>query len=499
VIRSAREVAGGFERRAEVCVIGSGAGGAVSAALMAEAGHDVIVLEEGAHVPRTLMTQREEEMYPLLYRDQAQQYTKDGAVAVLQGRVLGGSTVVNMADCVPIEDAVLEHWRQQFGCDGFTTAQVHDAAATVQSVIGANPIAEHNRNNALLLEGGQKIGLTGRAFEHNRVGCVNSGYCLIGCAYDAKRSAALTWLPRASDAGALLQTEARVERLEHDGRRVRAAVGHLVDPVTGVPGAPFRVAAERFVLAGGAIHSPLILLASKVGGSAVGRHLSLQPQAPVAALFEDEVRQWRGVPQSGWLEGTGTVTAEAGLDGFWLEGVAGGPGQAASSIPVGDPWEMMRRYGDVAALLCLVPDRPGGRVKRRRNGRPAIQYAFQDRWKHHLREALRTAGRAYLAAGAQQVLLPLAGAVPVTRERDLDQLDALPIRPNAGPVLSAHPQGSCRMGPSSQHAVVDLDLKVHGSDNLWVMDASVFPTTSSTHTMVPVMSFAWLATERLLG
>ena len=499
MIRSAAEVSGGFELRAQVCVIGSGAGGAVAAALLAEAGHEVVVLEEGAHVPKERMTQREEEMYPLLYRDQAQQVTRDGAINVLQGRVLGGSTVVNMADCVPVEDAVLEHWRRDFGCDRFSASEVRAAALVVEDAIGANRIQRHNRNNALLIEGGERIGARGRAFRHNRVGCVGSGYCLVGCAYDAKKSAALTWLPRASAAGALLQTEARVERLEHDGHRVTAASGRLVEPVTGRPGASFTVRAERFVLAAGAIHSPLLLLASKLGGREVGRNLSLQPQAPVAALFADPVVQWRGVPQSAWLDGHGTATAEGGLAGFWLEGVAGQPGQAASSVaaPLGEVHEMMRRYADVAALLCLVPDRPGGRVKRRRNGRPAITYAFQDLWRQHLREGLRTAARAYLAAGAEAVLLPLAGATPVRSEDELGQLDALPIRANAGPVISAHPQGTCRMGPSAGSSVVDLDLKLHGCDNLWVMDASVFPTTSSTHTMVPVMSFAWLAARAL--
>ena len=499
MIRSAAEVSGGFELRTQVCVVGSGAGGAVAAALLAEAGHEVVVLEEGAHVPKARMTQREEEMYPLLYRDQAQQVTRDGAINVLQGRVLGGSTVVNMADCVPIEGAVLAHWARDFGCDRHGETEVMAAAAEVERVIGANPILQHNRNNTLLMEGGERVGAPGRAFRHNRVGCVGSGYCLLGCAYDAKRSAALTWLPRASDAGALLQTEARVDRLEHDGHRVTAAVGRLVDPVTGLPGAAFTVRADRFVLAAGAIHSPLLLLASKLGGREVGRNLSLQPQAPAAALFADPVVQWRGVPQSAWLDGHGRATAEGGLEGFWLEGVAGQPGQAASSIvaPPGEAHEMMRRYGDVAALLCLVPDRPGGRVKRRRNGRPAITYRFQERWKEELRKGLRLAAHAYLAAGAEAVLLRLAGATPVSSEAELAQLDTLPIRANAGPVISAHPQGTCRMGPSAGSSVVDLDLKLHGCDNLWVMDASVFPTTSSTHTMVPVMSFAWLAARAI--
>ncbi len=324
MIRGAGDVPSGFTVRTDVCVVGSGAGGGVAAALLSEAGREVLVLEEGPHVPKEQMTQREEQMYPLLYRDGGNQLTDDGGVSVLQGRVVGGSTVVNMADVVGIPEAVLEHWRTRFGCTRYGPADLAEAEADARATIGANPIrrTQLNRNNARLVEGGEKLGLRTGTMDHNRVGCQGSGYCLVGCAYDAKRSVAVSWIPRALATGrVIVQAEARVDRLEHDRGRVVAAVGSLRRPADGAALAPFRVEADTFVLAAGAVHSPLLLRASGLGGDQVGKHLSLQPQAPVAALFRDDVVMFRGIPQAGYVDAE-TATAERGLGGFRLEAVS---------------------------------------------------------------------------------------------------------------------------------------------------------------------------------
>ena len=449
MIRSARDFPEGFTARTDVCVVGSGAGGGVATGLLTEAGRDVFLVEEGPHVPGAVMTQREDQMIPLLFRDGGQQYTVDGTISVLQGRVLGGSTVINMADCVPIPDGVWEHWRDHFGLTRYSLEDLREADDACHAAIGANIVAieDVNRNNELLLAGGTKLGLSGGRFLNNRVGCVGSGYCLIGCAYDAKRSVAVTWIPRALETGRLtVQTEARASRFETDGNRVVALVGDLIDPKSNKALAPFRIEADHFVLAAGAIHSPVLLQASGLGGPMVGRHLSLQPQAPVAGVFDDDVVMFRGIPQSTYIDSTETATAAAGLGGFRLEGVAAGPGQAAQSMAMtgADLHAFMASYRKAASCLCLVPDRPDGRVVRGKNGRPRIEYEMTDAVRGTLKEAVHTAARVYLAAGARAVMLPLNGARPAEKEADLDQLRDLDFNPVS--MISAHPQGTCRMG-----------------------------------------------------
>jgi choline dehydrogenase-like flavoprotein len=494
--------AGGFTKRTDVCVVGSGAGGGVAAGLLAEAGRSVIVLEEGPHVPTSQMTQREGEMYARLYRDGGSQSTDDGGVTVLQGRVMGGSTVVNMADVVPISDGVLAHWRVHHGVDRFSVADLRTAEAACRAAIGANPIPPEqvNSNNALLLRGARALGLDGGAFDHNRVGCVGAGACLLGCAFGAKQSVALTWIPRAlRTERCTVHTECRLERFETQARRVTAAVGSVIDTVSGAVLAPFRVEAEQFVLAAGAVHSPVLLRRSGLGGPHVGRWLSLQPQVPVAAVFPHETVPFRGIPQSTFVDSAERHTEAEGLGGFRLEGIASPPGMGAVALsaPIRDVHEFMAAFRRSASCLCLVPDRPVGRVDEGSDGRPRIRYALTDAVERTLREAAGVAARAWLAAGAEAVLLPLPGASVVRTDGDLAQLDGLRFRPASSHMISAHPQGTCRMGPDPKTSVVDPELRVHGIDNLRVMDASVFPTSASSHTMLPVMAFAHLAAMEL--
>ena len=271
------------------------------------------------------------------------------------------------------------------------------------------------------------------------------------------------------------------------------------DVATGVEGPGFRVEAERVFLCAGAIHTCGILVRSGHASDDVGNHLSLQPQAPLVATFPDEVVFFRGIPQSFAVDEDLTADALGGLGGFTLEGIATGPAMAAGMIPL--PMDelrtLMARYRHMAAALCLVPDRPGGRVEWGARPRPTIRYAPSADHQQRLRAAIKTAARCYLAAGADRILPPSVRLAEMRTEADLAAIDTMSLRSCDVPMISAHPQGTCRMAPPEHGGVVDLDLRVRGVDNVWVCDASLFPTTSSTHTMVPVMAMAHLLAKSL--
>ena len=468
-------------------VIGSGAGGAVVAARLAEAGRTVLLLEEGPRVSKADFNQREGDMYALLYRDAGGQSTADGAISVMQGRCLGGSTTINMGDVVPIHDAVLAHWRTRHGWGdwgGVTDRDVHTAADRAQRDMGAGPIPEGlvNTANRKLREGAETLGLANEVLHHNRTGCIGSGYCLIGCAYDAKKGTHLSYVPRFEAAGGEVWCDSRVDRLEPGA----------------VVGAGFRVEAERTFVCAGTVHTPGILGRSGLGGARLGEHLTLQPQGPVLAVFDQRIDLHRGIPQSWAIVGPLEHSEERGLGGYTIEGVAGGPAMTASMMPL--PMKELRpflsRFRQAAAALCLVPDQPSGRVVWS-GARPTIEYEATAEYTARLREALTTGCRAYLAAGATEVILPVVGGKPMRTERDLAAIADLPLRTCDLSMISAHPQGTCRMGPDAGSSVVGMDFKVHGSEDVYVCDASLFPTSASTHTMVPVMTMAHLLANQL--
>ncbi len=493
--------------RTHTLVIGSGAGGAVVAHGLATAGVETIVVEEGGWFQARDMTQRDDQMIPALYRARGQQLSSDGMINVLQGSCYGGSTVINTADCEPTPDAVHEHWRRRYGL-ALDARELADSQARVFAMLDVRPIdaSQVNRNNAVLLDGARKLGWKAGVFANNRSNCIGSGYCLIGCAYDAKKGANLNYLPRAVEAGAAVYTDVRIERIvARDGSGFRAT-GSVVARGSRLATRPFEVHAERIVLAAGAVHSAAILDASGLARDlrALSRNVSLQPQMSVAAQMPGDVIAWRGIPQAAFCSEFDDHTPERGLGGFRFEAISGGMSQIAAGLSgfgLAHKEAMARARAGALALL-LVPDEPSGRLRFTRDERgfvAKIDYAMTGEWVARLRRGLRAAAEAYFAAGAQSVRFGSDVFEPLTSAGDLDRALAFPIRTGVTHFLSAHVQGSCRMGPDPESSVVDLDHQVHGVPGLYVVDASVFPTSASTHTMIPVMTFADRAVRRMLA
>lgn len=496
-------------RRTHTLVVGSGAGGAVVAHALATAGVETVVVEEGGHFLGRDMTQRDEEMLPALYRNAGQQSTRDGLVNVLQGSCYGGSTVINAADCEPTPAPVYEHWRHRHGL-ALDAGELAESQARVFAMLGVRPIeaGQVNRNNALPMQGARALGWRTGTFLHNREGCVGSGYCMIGCAYDAKKGAHLNYLPRAVEAGADVYTDVRIERIVPRTGGGFLASGFVVERGPRTPRLSFEVQAERVVLAAGAVHSPAILDASGLARDlpALGRNVSLQPQLPVAALFGDDldVVAWRGIPQSTYCDEFDAHTAEQGLGGFRFEPLSVGIAQLASNLGGfgAEHKALMAKLRHAAMALLLVPDAPSGSLAWTRGERgfeASIEYVPTAEWTQRLRRGLRAVAEAYFEAGAHEVRTASDVFEPLRDRSDLGRTDSFPIRSGVTRLISAHVQGSCRMGTDPRASVVDLEHRVHGVPGLYVVDASVFPTSASTHTMIPVMTFADRAARRMLA
>lgn len=513
MIGQGHELDAPFARSVDTVIVGSGAGGAPVAAILAEAGVEVLVLEEGGYFTARDFTQRDDEMLPALYRDGANQLTSDGVISVLQGSCFGGSTVINAADCEPTPPAVYAHWKRVAGLTQIDERTLEASERRVLETLRVNeiPRAEVNRNNAIVLEGAQKLGLAAGVFRHNRVGCQGSGYCMIGCAYDAKKGAHLTWLPRAVAAGADVQTDARVERImlraATDERRF-VLHGAIIERGTRIARFPLRIEARRVVLAAGAVHTPAILHASGFGRGLpqLGENVSLQPQLAVTALFPGagSVRAWRGIPQSAFCSAHDHHTAEHGLGGFRVEGLSVGLSQLGAMAPGFGlaHKQAMARVDRTAAALLLVPDQPSGRMcfEHRPPGgfRVRIDYSMKREWLGRLRRGMRNAAEIYFAAGAEQVSFASEIFEPLRSGDALDRIEHFAVRTGVTRFISAHVQGSCRMSPDAARGVVDENHQVHGIPGLYVVDASVMPTTASTHTMIPVMTLADRAAHRML-
>ncbi len=500
----ADDIMSDVNRSCDVCVIGAGSGGSVMAWEMARAGLTVVVLEDGGYHRGADYNQREADMFGENYVARNARATKDMAIAVMQGRGVGGGSTINVCDCVRIHDEVLAHWAEKYGVIDMTPEIMRPYFEKVEGLLSVNRIkeAQINTNNSLIRKGSDALGYAGEKFNNNRVGCVGCGYCLIGCAYDAKQAGHTVYVPQAVEAGADVYTYARAESITvQDGRAV-TVTGALMNRKTNQPKAAITIQAKVVMLGANTINTAQILLNSKIANSSgqIGKNLSLQPQSAVFGMFDEVVKGYRGIPQAYAVTQFEEASPEAGLSGFRIEGIFGSPGIAAAQLPGFGMFtkQLMTSYPHFTGVLVLVPDQPSGEVTVNKYGRPVITYTFADDYKRRLMAGIKEAAKIFFAAGAAKVMLAYTEPTILEAASEVDVIDRKGIEPASISLISAHQYGTCRMGEDPKTSVVNSYGRSHDVANLFIVDASTNPTSSSTHNMIPIMAMAHRTADYIL-
>ena len=471
-----------LDLQADVCVIGTGAGGAVLASELAEAGYSVVMLEKGGYHTRKAFNQQEKDMMPLLFEEGGARTTKDGGISVLHGTSVGGSTTVNWAICFDPPASVLAEWAEAHGIEGIRLDDLAPSLAKVRRILNVQPIPPEAvpENGRLLLEGARKLGMKGGIFEHNRTQCLSSGFCILGCSYDRKQSMLVTYVPRAIHFGARLLPNAEAKTFEREGDRITSVQGVLTNPQTGAQ-YQVRVRAKVFSVSGGAISTPVLLKQNSLGNAHVGRNLTLHPTTAAVGLFDHPVRAFQGIHFT-------TYVSDLEPEGILLEAIFAYPGLMGSNL---FRWgaraaEAMSQYDKMAAAIVLLHDDGRGEVRVDKWGLPEIDYWVNAKDQAKFRSGLKALARIYLAAGAREVLLPHSDGITIRREGDLDAIDRMPIETNRMAVFSAHQMGTAAMGANPDTAATDSWGRLHGLDNLFVCDGSLFPTSLGVNPQITI-------------
>jgi choline dehydrogenase-like flavoprotein len=493
---------------ADVCVVGSGAGGGVVAAALAAKGLHVVVLEAGPAVQAPDFDQRELESTQNLYLDSGLTASRDLGVAIFGGACLGGGTAINWQTALRTPDDVRDEWTERSGCGVFADERFTRATDAVWARLGVSTDESIvNSNNAALQRGCEALGYSWSPIARNSRGCdtTQCGYCIFGCRIGGKQSTTVTYLHDAQANGEckiVARCSARRVTMENG----RATGVRAIARTSAGQAAEVIVRAPRVVVAAGGIQSPALLLRSGLSLPHLGRNLFLHPTTAVVGLYDDRVEVWNGPPQtivSGHFAGLN------GGYGFRMETAPGHPGLMGLILPWTSAVQhrrLMRQAAHASAIIALCRDAESGRVTVRSDGSAVIDYRPGRAEQQLVGLGTAAATRVHLAAGAREVQTLYARPLWIRRTAATTQthIDAFCDRVlkarvgrNWSMVASAHQMGTCRMGRDPRSAVCDERGEVFGVKGLYVSDASAFPASSGVNPMITIMALAACVADRI--
>ena len=475
---------------ADVCVIGSGAGGALAAMSLAQAGRKVVILEEGAFFDTKDFGQDGLTMVKMLYRDGGVVLTVGcPPIVVPLGCCVGGTTVINSGTCFRTPAKVFHWWGERFGLSNWSPERIEPYYRRVEELLEVGLPKEdvHGASGRIFARGARQLGVGLQPVPRNARGCTGSGVCCWGCPTNAKKSLQLNAIPLALQAGARLYPRCRAQRISFKRHHVNTVVARFVDPVNKVEGPRLTVKARSVVVSCGTLHTPVLLGRSGIPDPSRqrGSNLTLQPAAKVSALMDEEVRGWEGIPQGFY--------SDALVDeGITLEEVFLPPAFTAGSLYVvgNEHHEAMANYNRLATFGMLVTDTSRGRIVRALGGNFVALYNVNRHDLQRYQKGVVYMVKAFFAAGAKKVFTCINSMPVVTRKQGAGAIANLKLRRKDLVLQSFHPLGTCRMGADPSEAVLDSSGRVYGLDNLFVADGSMFPTPLGVNPQTTIMAAA---------
>lgn len=500
--------------KCDAVVVGSGCGGGVAAAVLAEAGYKVLVVEKGSYFTSRDYTGLEGPSMAQLYESGGFVSTLSGSALILAGATVGGGSAVNWSACIKTPDEVRDEWAREHGLDLFASPEYGAAMDAVSARIGVTEgCTEEGLQNRVLRAGCERLGLEVVPVARNASEGHFCGSCGYGCRAGDKRGTDTTWLVDAVARGAVVLTGCKAEKLllVDAGRggngRSRRCVGVVARSSANPAGITraVEVRARVTVSACGSLLTPVLLSGSGLRNPHIGKHLRLHPTALVWGYFPPDDTALPDHLSGGKAYEGGIITSLHKIPGgrAIIETPAVGVAGAGTQFPWvsgRDMKERMLRYARTVHLFALVRDGgPGGTV----HGDRRVAYHLDGTDREAMRAGLRRALRVLAAAGAAEVgthrsdgqRFVCRGATEAEFEAFLDGVDVV-----RGPqskaetwslCCSAHQMGSCRMGATAADGAVDARGESWEAQGLYVCDGSILPGAVGINPMITIQSVAY--------
>lgn len=484
----------------DVVIIGSGAAGATAARVLAERGLEVVVIEEGPHIPTEALRSDMYTGFKRAWRDMGLQAAEGRAFTpILQGRCVGGTTAINGAIIHRMPEPIHRVWVDEHGLgEALPYAELTRIFDQLDAElhVGTAPDAVFGNNNRLMELAVERLGITGNRIRRNVEDCQGSAHCNQGCPTARRMSMNNSYVPRAVADGARVYATCKADSIVIESGRAVGVRGYFFDPVTKRRGTRFEARARHAVLlAASAIQTPQMLEAQGIGRSSglVGKRLQAHPGTGVVGIFDEPVKLWFGATQ-------GYESTHWWNERMKFETVAMPLEFGAARLPGVGP-ELMHQlgsYGQIAIWGVQVRAQAQGSVSRGLLGGTRIRYDMTDDDVRVLKRGVQRLVEMMFAAGAREVLPGVHGLPErITNVDEIAPLFEVPDDPRYFHCIAAHLFGTAKMGLGRSSSVVGPDFQAHDLPGLYVVDSSVFPTNMGVNPQHTICALSWLASERL--
>jgi len=483
-------VRGPLEIEADVAIVGSGAGGAVTAAELSEAGLRVVVLEEGGYHETKEITTNALDMIQKFYRDAGTSVIMGKPnIIFAEGRCVGGSTVINGGMCWRTPERVLKRWYLEMGLDGFSPKETAGWFEKVEKNINVarqdpDTVSPHD---LALKAGADRLGYKTEWNTRNQLHCAGTNNCAFGCPSGGKQSMLVSYLPRAMTRGATILSDTRVRRVIVENGRAQGFEADVIDRATGRPLHPVTVRAPVTVLAAGATQTPVLLQRQGICNSSgqVGRNFTCHPNAKVVAVMDRDIYGWKGVHQA-------VQVHEFLNEGLIFAAVFVPPALLAMSMPfAGD--EMLEFLENVNRMVIsgvLVEDTTTGTIRPGPMGSTLMTYQIDPVGFERVLRGIALVSEMLFASGAKRVYLPIHGLTHFDSPDEIHKIYRLGVKPTDVELLTVHAMSSCRMSADPRWGVVNPWGETFDVKNLFITDGSIVPTPIGLNPQETIMMLA---------
>lgn len=487
-----KDITKNIDESCDVCVVGSGAGGAVVAKELAEAGLSVILVEEGSYYQTEDFRKTDiVDSIVNLYRDGGSTFAFGKPnVLFAEGRCVGGSTTINGGTCWNTPEKIIKRWQWEKGLSDLSYKQMEFFLKRVGEIISIKPILPEavNQDSELLKLGAERLGYKVQNNLRAHKGCVGTNQCITGCPTGGKQSTLVSYIPAFIKAGGRLYANCRVKKVKVKGGQANGIKGVILDPDTKEAKHKIRIRSRVTVVSCGAIQTPSLLMRSGIPDRSglLGKNLLLHPNVKVVGLFDNPVYAWKGVNQAY------QVTE------FFDEGIL----MAVNFVPppifslvfpsYGTQFisNMKEIFNNCVVGAALIEDTSSGRVFNAPFDQAVATYHLSPVDFQKALRGIALLAEIYFAAGAKKVFLPLAPLHEIHTVDDIRKIYEYRIRPIDLELMTVHMMGTCQMGSDPKRSVIDSFGESHQVSGLYVADASVFPTSIGVNPQVTIMALA---------